>query len=152
GSKVSLLTRAMRLRNKPSTSAGSTKSTRVKVAQVPRGRVGGEQMMLPVAPTAGVEQTNDGPPVWLSETNGVPAGTLKFSRTFWASLGPKSATLIVKFTWVPGGTVVSGVVTFTPRLACVMTPTVSAAELLAAVGSGVGLVTWATFESEEPLG
>ena len=47
------------------------------------------RVIVPVPPTGGVVGVNDvAPPVCVSDTNVVPAGTASVKETVWASLGP----------------------------------------------------------------
>src|SRR5476651_1528240 len=59
------------------------------------GRVAMLHVTVPVPPTAGVVQMNDGPPVCVQETNVVWAGTASVSPTVAASDGPLFVTEIV---------------------------------------------------------
>ena len=52
------------------------------------------QVVVPAAPTGGLIHMKEGPLVWLSDTNVVPAGSASVSVTVWASLGPPLATVI----------------------------------------------------------
>ena len=62
--------------------AGGTCVVSVSVAVCPAGKLTAVQVTVPPAPTAGVEQTSAGPPVWTSETNVIVPGRTSLSETF----------------------------------------------------------------------
>ena len=68
--------------------------TRLNVAPAPLASNAMLQVTAPVPPAAGVAQVKAGPPVWLAETNVVPAGSVSLSCTFCASRGPLLVTAI----------------------------------------------------------
>ena len=94
GSVVALVTVAVFVTEAP-LNVGSTRTTRLKVAVAPLIRVSRLQVTVPVAPTAGEEHVNAGPPVCANETNVVLAGTASDSATFCASAEPLLVTVIV---------------------------------------------------------
>ena len=66
----------------------STLTTRVNVALAPAARLDREQVIVPLAPTAGAVQAKAGPLSWLIDTKVVPAGSGSVRPTVWASDGP----------------------------------------------------------------
>ena len=70
---------------------GNTWTTKVKLAEAPAGSVAiNATSVLPGEPAP-----NGGPEVWASETKVVLAGGKFVAPTFWASLGPAFASVIV---------------------------------------------------------
>ena len=65
------------------------------VADAPLANDASVQVIVPVAPTAGVEQENDGPVVWDSETKVVLAGTASVRETLSALDGPPLVRVMV---------------------------------------------------------
>jgi hypothetical protein len=92
GSDVAAVTVAVFERTFPAARVGSTLTTSVKIALVTPSDPS-EQLIAPVAPTAGV--VHDHPPGVESETNVVPAGSVSASATVVALLGPALLTVIV---------------------------------------------------------
>jgi hypothetical protein len=79
----------------PSGVLAFTFTTMLKLALAFAAKVAMVQVTVPVAPGAGLVQEKDGPAVCAIDTNVVFAGVASLSETFWASLGPAFATLIV---------------------------------------------------------
>jgi hypothetical protein len=94
GSVVALVTLAVFV-IVPLPKAGSTRTTREKVAVAPLTSVRRLQLTVPVAPTAGDVQLNAGPLPCTNDTNVVLAGTTSVSETLWASADPLFVTVIV---------------------------------------------------------
>ena len=91
GSLVSELIVVVSLMVEPAGVLGNTWTTNVKLAEAPAGSVAmNATWVLP-----GVPAPNGGPEVWASETKVVLAGTKFVAPTFWASLGPAFASVIV---------------------------------------------------------
>jgi len=73
----------------------ATLNTKLNVAEAAGASTAIVQVIVPVAPTAGVEQVNAGPLVWFAETNVVLAGTASVSETFAPAEGPLFVTVTV---------------------------------------------------------
>ena len=70
---------------------GNTWTTKMKLAEAPAGSVAiNATSVLPGKPAL-----NAGPEVWASETKAVLVGGKFVAPTFWASLGPAFASVIV---------------------------------------------------------
>src|ERR1043166_2707886 len=72
----------------------STTYVATKSALSPRARVVMVQVVVPVSPTFGFVQVNNGPDSWPNDWNVVLAGTSSVNWTDAASLGPKLVTSI----------------------------------------------------------
>src|SRR6266571_3080848 len=70
-------------------------TTKVNEADAPETSVAIEHVTVPVPPTGGFVQVNDGPLFCDSDTKVVPAGRGSDSETLCASLGPLFVTTIV---------------------------------------------------------
>jgi len=79
--------------------------TTVNAADCPAVSVPIEQLIVPVAPAAGVVQVNDGPLVWVMLANVALAGTVSVIVTVDAVDGPLFVTVIVYAPVVPLGAV-----------------------------------------------
>jgi hypothetical protein len=124
--------------------------TKLNVAEAPLASDAMLHVIMPVPPTAGAAQLNEGPLVCVAETNVVPAGVVSVSCTLAASDGPAFATVTVYVMSVPGATAAGPFfVTLTSALAA--TVAVVVAEFVG-VGSVVDEVTVAVFAIVLPLG
>src|SRR5688572_1049728 len=95
GSVVAETTMTVLLIVAPAGVAASMLTTKSKVAPAPAARVALVALTVPVPPTGGVVSVAAGPLVWENETKVVPAGTVSFTTTSWASDGPALVTVIV---------------------------------------------------------
>jgi hypothetical protein len=93
GSAVELVTLAVLVIVAPG--AAVIRKPNVKVAVAPAANDPIEQLIVPVAPTAGVMQVNAGPAVCDSEANVVPAGTPSVRTTAFTALAPPLVTMTV---------------------------------------------------------
>jgi hypothetical protein len=115
--------------------AGLVATTSVKTL-LPMDMLAIEQVIVPVAPTAGV--VHDQPPGGVSETNVVTIGNVSVSETLVASLGPALLTVMVYVMLFPGVTGSGESVFVTERSAApVPTVVVSVSLSLPLFGSGV---------------
>ena len=74
---------------------GVMRMTNENAADPPAGNEPRLQEIVPVPPTAGVEQMKAGPLVWLAETNVVLAGVVSVRETVEALDGPLFVTVTV---------------------------------------------------------
>ena len=80
---------AVLLMVEPSASLASALTMMTKVARSPAVMDAAVRVIVPVPPAGGVVGVNNvAPPVCVSDTNVVPAGTASVKDTAWASLGP----------------------------------------------------------------
>ena len=158
GSGVDDAILAVPSRTVPAGAAAGTFMTMGNVAVPAAARVAAVQVIVPVAPTAGVEQTH--PAGGTSETNvafTVPAALLDVASVNTAeaaAAGPWFVTTAVIVKFVPAVTVGADAVFLTERSACVAVPTVviTVAVLFARFGSDVPDVTLSTSTICVPLG
>jgi hypothetical protein len=101
GSKVAVDTLAMFVNVVPAGVAGGIFATKVKLALDPAVKRAFVQVIVPFAPTLGVEQLNAGPLFCVAETNVIPGGKGSVSDTVVASSGPKLETVTSNGTSLP---------------------------------------------------
>jgi hypothetical protein len=129
------VTLAVLLITVPEETPAPTFTVRLNVA-VP-GAIDAEvQVTVPVPPTEGVEHDSEGPPVWLSETNVVPAGSVSVMDTFGELLGPWFSRLRLYNMLAPALTV-AGADFVIVSSAIALTVTDAEELLLAGMGSAV---------------
>jgi hypothetical protein len=129
----------------PFVAAGFTRTTIWKSADEPAPKSALLQVIVPVAPTAGVEHANAGPEVCDSDTNVVFAGTASVRTTLCAPVLPTFETVTVYVMFAPAWTGF-GLANFVTASPAAETVTFAVELLFASVDSDVVVDTSAVFE------